>query len=62
MTVTGIFKKGDPDLETAARRVAEEEILKGALEDGILDQAQRNAEVFLERFFNNLGYMRVVFE
>jgi len=38
------FHKGVPDLETAARRVAEEEILNGALKDGILDIAQRNAE------------------
>lgn len=59
---TGIFRKSNPDLETSARRVAEQEILDGAIEDGILDQAQINAEVFLERFFNTLGYMRVVFE
>lgn len=59
---TGIFRKSDPDLETEARRAAEQEILKGAVEDGILEQAQFNAELFLERFFNVLGYMRVVFE
>lgn len=59
---TGIFRKSDPDLETAARRVAEQEIYNGAIEDGILEQAQRNAEIFMERLFNTLGYMRVVFE
>ena len=59
---TGIFRRSDPDLETAARRVAEQEIYNGALEDGILEQAQINAEVFLERLFNTLGYLRVVFE
>jgi hypothetical protein len=59
---TGVFRKSDPDLETAARRVAEQEIYNGAVEDGILDQAQLNGEIFLERFFNTLGYMRVVFE
>ena len=59
---TGIFRKSDPDLETAARRVAEQEIHSGAIEDGILDQAQVNAELFLERLFNTLGYQRVVFD
>ena len=59
---TGVFRKSDPDLETAARRVAEQEIYNGAIEDGILEQAQRNAEIFMERLFNTLGYMRVVFE
>jgi len=59
---TGILRKSDPQLETAARRVAEEEILNGAIEDGILEQAQLNAEIFLERFFNTLGYQRVLFE
>lgn len=59
---TGVFRKSDPDLETAARQVAEEEILKSAIQDGILLQAQQNAEVFLERLFIQLGYSRVVFE
>lgn len=59
---TGILRKSDPDLETAARRVAEQEIYNGAVEDGILEQAQLNAEIFMERLFNTLGYMRVVFE
>jgi hypothetical protein len=58
----GYLRKSDQDLETAARRVAEQEILKGAIEDGILEQAQLNAEIFLERLFNTLGYMRVTFE
>lgn len=59
---SGLLRKSDPDLETAARRVAEQEIYNGAIEDGILDQAQQNAELFLERFLNTLGYLRVVFE
>lgn len=59
---TGLLRKSDPDLETAARRVAEQEIYNGAIEDGILEQAQVNAEIFMERLFNTLGYMRVVFD
>lgn len=58
---TGIFSKGMAELETKARQAAEEEIYKTAVEDGILDQASTNAEVFLERMFNQLGYERVVF-
>ncbi|QRN83900.1 DUF4230 domain-containing protein [Chloroflexota bacterium] len=59
---TGIFKKSDPNLETDARQAAEEEILNAAIDDGILEQAQINAEAFMERLFNDLGYYYVVFE
>jgi hypothetical protein len=59
---TGIFQKPDPTLETQARQVAEDEIRKAALDDGILEQAMVNATVFLEGLFNNLGYKTVIFE
>ncbi len=59
---TGVLRKSDPDLETAARQAAEQEILKAAVDDGILQQAQQNAEVYLERLFNTLGYLQVIFE
>lgn len=59
---TGIFTKGTVDLETLARQTAEDEIRKAALEDGILQQAQRNAEAYLLRFFNALGYKTVIFQ
>jgi len=59
---TGILRKSDKDLETTARQVAEQEILGAAVVDGILLQAQQNAEVYLERLLNTLGYMHVVFE
>jgi hypothetical protein len=58
---TGILRKSDQDLETAARQIAEQEIETAAFEDGILEQAQQNAEVYLERLFNTLGYNQVVF-
>lgn len=58
----GFLTRGDVNLETAARRAAEEEILESALEDGILDQAQVNAENFLYRFFLQLGFQDVIFE
>ncbi len=58
---TGLLTKGDPGLETAARQVAEQEILKAAETDGILALAQQNAEAYLERLFNTLGYLKVEF-
>ncbi len=57
----GILTKGDQNLETQARQVAEDEIEKAALEDGILEQAQKNAEVFLDMFLRGLSFERVVF-
>jgi hypothetical protein len=58
---TGIFTKGVNDLETLARQSAEQEILKAAMEDGILNQAQINAEAFLIRFFAALGFPNTIF-
>jgi len=58
---TGALTHGDTNLETTARQAAEAEIYKAALEDGILDLAQQNAEFFLEKFFDALGYPDVVF-
>jgi hypothetical protein len=58
---TGLFRKADRDLETLARQAAESEILKAAVEDGILKQAAINAQVFMERLFIDLGYSQVTF-
>jgi hypothetical protein len=58
---TGLLTHGDPNLETTARQVAEQEIYKAAIEDGILEQAQVNAEAYLIRLFMALGYPDVVF-
>ena len=57
----GALTHGDTNLETTARQAAEQEIYKAAFEDGILDLAQQNAEHFLEKFFEALGYDKVVF-
>lgn len=58
---TGLLTHGDPNLETTARQVAEQEIYNAAIEDGILDQAQINGEAYLIRLFLSLGYPDVVF-
>jgi hypothetical protein len=58
---TGLLTKGDINLESTARRVAEIEIGTAALEDGILDLARQNAESYLYRLFGQLGYPEVIF-
>ena len=58
---TGLLTKGDPNLETQARQVAQQQIQQGALEDGILKQAQDNAASYLERLLRSLGFTDVVF-
>lgn len=58
---TGVLTKPDINLETLVRQRAEEEILKAALEDGILEQAQVNAEAYLLKFFAALGYPNTIF-
>lgn len=58
---TGILTHQTIDLETLARQSAEEEIKKAALEDGILNLAQQNAETYLSKFFGALGYPNPVF-
>lgn len=58
---TGLLSKGDVNLERAARMAAEQEIMNGAMEDGILTQAQQNAESYLERMLRGLGYQNVIF-
>jgi hypothetical protein len=58
---TGLLTQSAKDLETLARQAAEQEIIKAANEDGILTQAQHNAELFLYKFFQALGYKEVIF-
>ncbi len=57
----GIFTRGDIHLETATRQVAEEAVEQAAMEDGILDLAQANAEAYLTRLFHTLEIYNVVF-
>ncbi|NMB68330.1 MAG: DUF4230 domain-containing protein [Chloroflexi bacterium] len=58
----GLLTHGDESLETKARQVAEAEILRSAIEDGILDRAYDNAETYLERLLQDLGYQEIVFD
>jgi len=58
---TGLFTKSDPQLESQIRQRAEQEITTAALEDGILTQAQGNAEVTLRALLHGLQYDTVIF-
>jgi hypothetical protein len=58
---TGLLTKGDINLESSARRVAEDEIEKAAVDDGILELARQNAENYLTRLLSDLGYPEVIF-
>jgi len=51
----------NPALETEARRAAEQEILNAALEGGILEMAQRNAETYVRQLIIALGFREVIF-
>jgi hypothetical protein len=60
--VTGPLAPTNMDLETTCRQAAEEKIRTAVLEDGILMQAQANAENYFYRFFTEqLGYDSVQF-
>ena len=58
---TGVLTQQTKDLETLARQSAEDEIRKAAIEDGILNLAEQNAETFLSKFFGALGFPNPVF-
>jgi len=51
----------NPALETEARQAAEEEILNAALEGGVLEMAQRNAEAYVRQLILALGFREVIF-
>jgi hypothetical protein len=58
----GIFAELDPNLVLDTLSSGKDKITSAALEDGILTQAQRNGETFLQRFFMALGYKNVIFQ
>ncbi len=56
---TGVFTRGDPDLERAARLAAEEILVQEVIADGILEDAQASAITVLTDFLKALGYEQV---
>jgi hypothetical protein len=59
---TGLFTKGDAQLESDARQIAQEVLVNAALEHGILDKAQENAKITISNFLRGVGYTEVFFE
>jgi hypothetical protein len=59
---TGLFTRGDAQLESDARQVAEEVLVNAALEHGIMARAEENAKVTISNFLRGVGYTEVVFE
>lgn len=59
---TGVFVKPDPNQVLLGLQGAKDKILQAAIDDGILDQAEKNAEVYLARFFTALGYPNTIFQ
>ncbi len=61
-TQEGVFAEVEPSLVIDTIQGGSDKILSAALEDGILVQAERNAEAYLLRFFSALGFKSVIFE
>ena len=59
---TGLLHKGDPQLESEARRQAEQILTEQALAAGILETAQENAELAVSELLHGLGYSHVMIE
>jgi hypothetical protein len=57
---TGLFVRPDPNLETEARRAAEQQVHKAALDSGILKTATDNGRGTLEKLLEGLGFESVV--
>jgi hypothetical protein len=56
---TGLLCRADRDLETQARREAEQRLLEYALEQGILARAEQAGKGQLEAFLRGLGFAEV---
>jgi hypothetical protein len=56
---TGLLCRPDENLETQARRQAEQRLLDYAMEQGILARAERAGLTQLEAFFRDLGFDEV---
>jgi hypothetical protein len=58
----GLFTRRDIQLESELRARAEEELVRRAMEDGILTQAEANAKAYLLLLLHSLGFTEVEFQ
>ena len=56
---TGLFVSADPNLETATRLRAQNELQQAALNDGILETARANARDTVRVLLGGLGFTRI---
>jgi hypothetical protein len=56
---TGWLSPADPNLETATRQQAEQQLRQAALDDGILDAAHKNAVASITLLLSGLGFQQV---
>lgn len=56
----GLLTKGEPQLESETRRLADTILTQSALDKGILEQAEENASTAISSFLLGLGYSRVI--
>jgi len=59
--VTGLLVRPDPDLESDARREAEQQIRQAAIDGGILATAAANAHATLTTLLQGLGFTRIAY-
>jgi hypothetical protein len=57
---TGLFVRPDPNLETIARRAAEQQVHQAAVDSGILKTAADNGRMTLQKLLEGLGFESVV--
>ena len=59
---TGLLVPTDPNLETQVRQEAERQLQEAAMADGILRNAQVNAESTITSLLQGLGFERILFD
>ncbi|HVO82159.1 MAG TPA: DUF4230 domain-containing protein [Terriglobales bacterium] len=59
---TGLFSSADPNLETEVRRAGERQIEQAALQDGILNAADKNARTTVTSLLHGLGFNQITIQ
>lgn len=57
----GFLSRGDPQLETKIRQEAEARMVESAMENGILEMADEEAQAFMFSFLEQLGFLEIEF-